>query len=481
MKDVIIGLEVHVQLNKLRSKLFCSCSTQYHDSEPDTHTCPVCLGLPGALPVTNGKAVDNAIKVALALNCNIEEWTMFYRKNYYYPDLVKGFQISQYDYPIATNGSISLETEGGERTIRIKRVHMEEDPGRLVHVGTIDKSKYSLIDYNRSGVALLEVVTEPDLRTPKEARLFLNKLKNILEYLDVFDSSLEGSLRVDANISIAGGKRAEIKNISSYKGVEKALLFEIVRQNNLVRRGVKVVQETRHFDEVRGITISLRTKEGEEDYRYFPEPDLVPITIVDRVDDIKKTLPELPDAKRQRFVLQYGISDNHAKVLISELGLANFFETVATEVDANLSATWIADVLKGELNYRDLDISAFSPGHMVQILQMLKKDTITENGAVQVIRTILDEGGTPLDIVERKGLQPKMGAEASGNITLRVIEENPDAFQDFCKGKNEAMHFLMGQVMKETHGTVDRSTVIELLNKSKKEKLQNASDNHREA
>ncbi|MFC1787467.1 Asp-tRNA(Asn)/Glu-tRNA(Gln) amidotransferase subunit GatB [Halobacteriota archaeon] len=478
MNDVIIGLEVHVQLNKLRSKLFCSCSTKYHDSEPDTHTCPVCLGLPGTLPVINRKAVDSAIKVALALNCKIEECTMFYRKNYYYPDLVKGFQISQYDYPIAINGKINIEIEDVEREIRINRVHMEEDPGRLIHVGTIDKSRYSLIDYNRSGMALLEVVTEPDLRTPKEARIFLNKLKNILEYLDVFDSSLEGSLRVDANISLAGGARAEIKNISSYKGVEKALLFEIVRQNNLLRRGVKVVQETRHFDEDRGVTISLRTKEGEEDYRYFPEQDLVQFTLGNKVAKIKKNLPELPDAKRQRFILQYGISDNHAKVLISELGLANFFEIVATELDANLSATWIADILKGELNYRDLDISAFSPGHMIQILQMLKKEEIAEEGAVNVIRTILDEEGTPSEIVERKGLPPKMGEDASENIMPLIVDKYPDAFQDFCNGKHEAMHFLMGQAMKETHGTVDRSTAIESLNKLKKEKLQNAPDCH---
>ncbi len=462
MKDVIIGLEVHVQLNKLRSKLFCSCSTQYHNSEPNTHTCPVCLGLPGTLPVINRKAVDSAIKVALALNCSIEEWTMFYRKNYYYPDLVKGFQISQYDYPIATSGKISIEIEDREREIRIKRVHMEEDPGRLIHVGTIDRSKYSLIDYNRSGMALLEVVTEPDLRTPKEARIFLNKLKNILEYLDVFDSSLEGSLRADANISLAGGARAEIKNISSYKGVEKALLFEIVRQNHLLRRGTKVVQETRHFDEDRGITISLRTKEGEEDYRYFPEQDLVPFTVENRVAKIKKTLPELPDAKRQRFVLQYGISDNHAKVLISDLGLANFFEMVATDIDANLGATWIADILKGELNYRNLDISAFSPRHMIQILQMLTKEEITENGAVQVIRTILDEGGAPLEIVKSKDLL-KIETNVSENVVFEVIEENPAAVKDYHDGKDEALNFLMGQVMKKTRGRADPDTVSRLL------------------
>lgn len=465
MKDVIIGLEVHVQLNKLRSKLFCSCSTQYHDSEPNMCTCPVCLGLPGALPVINEKAVDSAIKVALALNCNIEEQIMFYRKNYYYPDLVKGFQISQYDYPIATDGKISIEADG-EREIRIKRVHMEEDPGRLIHVGTIDRSRYSLIDYNRSGVALLEVVTEPDLRTPKEARLFLNKLRNILEYLDVFDGSLEGSLRVDANISLAGGARVEIKNISSYKGVEKALLFETVRQKNLVRRGIRVAQETRHYDEVRGITISLRTKEEEKDYRYFPEPDLVPLRIGDRVDDIKRALPELPDAKRQRLVKQYDISDHHAKVLTSELKLANFFERVATKVDANLSATWIADVLKGELNYRGIGIDAFSPEHMIQILQMLKNDKITEKGAVQVIRTILDEGGAPPEIVKRKGLL-KIEESIITRAVAEVIKENPAAVKDYHDGKNEALHFLMGQVMKKTHGRADPSMVSKLL----KEKL----------
>jgi len=466
MGDVIIGLEVHVQLNKLRSKLFCSCSTQYHDSEPNTHTCPVCLGLPGALPVINEGAIEAAIKVALALNCNIGELTMFYRKNYYYPDLPKGFQISQYDYPIATNGKVSIETDG-EREIRIGRVHMEEDPGRLIHVGTIDRSQYSLIDYNRSGVALLEVVTEPDLRTPKEARLFLNTLRNILEYLDVFDGSLEGSLRVDANISLAGGARAEVKNISSYKGVEKALLFETVRQKNLVRRGNGVAQETRHFDELRGITISLRTKEEEKDYRYFPEPDLVPLRIGDRVDDIKRTLPELPDAKRQRFVDQYGVSDHYAKVLTSELRLANFFEIVADEIDANLSATWIADVLKGELNYRDLDISAFSPEPMIHILQMLKNDKITEKGAVQVIRTILDEGGAPPEIVKRKGLL-KMERDIIASAVAEVIAANPAAVQDCHDGKNEALHFLMGQVMKKTHGRADPSMVSKLL----KEKLQ---------
>ncbi|MFQ6073522.1 MAG: Asp-tRNA(Asn)/Glu-tRNA(Gln) amidotransferase subunit GatB, partial [Methanosarcinales archaeon] len=402
---VIIGLEVHVQLNTLDSKMFCGCSTKYHKDEPNTHTCPVCLGLPGSLPVINKKAVQYAIKVGVALNCEIQEYTQFYRKNYLYPDLPKNFQISQYDYPIAVNGKVILENENGERVVRIKRVHMEEDPGRLVHEGgSIERSKYTLIDYNRSGMPLLEVVTEPDLRSPKEARNFLNKLRNILEYLEVFDSNLEGALRVDANISLAGGARAEIKNISSYKGAEKALLFEVVRQKNLLRRGRKVVQETRHYDDVRGITVSLRTKEEEQDYRYFPEPDLVPLKIKEWTPAIRTTLPELPDAKRERFIEQYGIKKEHAKILTSEIKLANFYEEVAKSMDPILSATWIADVLKGELNYRDLSIDAFSPKNMEIILKMISKNKITERNAVEVIRTLLDEGGTPEEIVKKKGL-----------------------------------------------------------------------------
>ncbi|ATZ61750.2 MAG: Asp-tRNA(Asn)/Glu-tRNA(Gln) amidotransferase subunit GatB [Methanosarcinales archaeon Met12] len=466
--DVIIGLEVHVQLNKLNSKLFCGCSPKYHDAEPNTHTCPVCLGLPGALPVLNEGAVVDAVKVALALNCKIEERTLFYRKNYYYLDLPKGFQISQYDYPIAIDGKISVNgTGGGERHIRIRRVHIEEDPARLVHKGPIECSRYSLIDYNRSGVALIEVVTEPDLRSPKEAREFLNVLRNILEYLDVFDESLEGALRVDANISLAGGTRTEVKNISSYRGVEKALLFEIVRQKNLVRRGIKITQETRHYDEKRGVTISLRTKEEEQDYRYFPEPDLVPLGVCNRIDDIRESLPELPDTKRQRFVQQYGISEYHAKVLTSELRLSNFFETVASEIDPILSATWIADVLKGELNYRGLGISAFPPKHMIQILQILRGKNITEKSAVQVIRTILDRGGEPADIIKQKGLI-KVEESTIAKAVAEAIKENPAAVQDCRNGKNEALHFLMGQVMKKTHGRADPNIVNKLL----KEKLQ---------
>ncbi|VVB85189.1 Aspartyl/glutamyl-tRNA(Asn/Gln) amidotransferase subunit B [uncultured archaeon] len=459
---VKIGLEVHVQLNKLKTKVFCGCTTDYHNDPPNSHVCPVCLGLPGSLPVINKKAVEAAIKVGLALNCKIEEHTQFYRKNYYYPDLPKGFQITQYDFPISSQGYIMIEGEDGELKVRITRAHMEEDPGRLVHEGTIDKSKYTLIDYNRSGMALLEVVSEPDLRSPKEARRYLDKLRNILEYLDVFDGNLEGALRVDANISIMGGQRAEVKNISSHKGAERALLYEIVRQKNVVRRGGVVVQETRHFDEAREITLSMRTKEEAHDYRYFPEPDLVPLKISGWAPAIKETLPELPDARRMRFVEQYGITDDHAKALTSELKLAIFYENVAKKADPKTAAVWICDVLKGELNYRNLTIDSFKKEHMLSVIGLLASKNITEDGAVDIIRTILDKGGTPEEIVREKGLI-KVEGDIVETAALEAIKENPQAVADFKAGKEKALNSLVGAVMKKTKGRADARAAREIL------------------
>ncbi|MDF1532035.1 MAG: Asp-tRNA(Asn)/Glu-tRNA(Gln) amidotransferase subunit GatB [ANME-2 cluster archaeon] len=460
---VMIGLEIHVQLNKLNTKIFCGCPLDYHDDGPNTHTCPVCLGLPGSLPVINRKAVEYSIKVGLALNCSIEEHTQFYRKNYYYPDLPKGFQITQYDYPIASRGYINIEGEDGEVRIRINRAHMEEDPGRLVHEGgSIERSKYTFIDYNRSGVALLEIVTEPDLRSPKEARRFLDKLRNILGYLDVVDTTLEGSMRVDANISLAGGSRSEVKNISSHKGAERALLFEIIRQKNLLRRGGKVVQETRHFDEARGVTVSLRTKEEAHDYRYFPEADLGPIKVADWAPGIQETLPELPDARRMRFVSNYSITDDHARSLTSEKQVADFYEQVAAEVDSKLAAVWIADVLKGELNYRDIGIDAFSSEYMVALVKLVAGDKISEQSGVEVIRTILDDGGNPDDVVAAKGLL-KAGGDIVTTAVEEVIAENPQAVEDYRSGKPEAVNFLTGQVMKKTRGRTDAKEVREMI------------------
>ncbi len=459
---VMIGLEVHVQLNKLKTKVFCGCTTDYHNDPPNSHVCPVCLGLPGALPKINKKAVEAAIKVGLALNCKIEEHTQFYRKNYYYPDLPKGFQITQYDFPISSGGYIVIEGEDGEHRVGITRAHMEEDPGRLVHEGTIDKSKYTLIDYNRSGMALLEVVSEPDMRSPKEARRYLDKLRNILEYLDVFDGNLEGALRVDANISIMGGQRAEIKNISSHKGAERALLYEIVRQKNVLRRGGVVVLETRHFDEAREITLSMRSKEEAHDYRYFPEPDLVPLKISGWAPAIKETLPELPDARRMRFVEQYGITDDHAKALTSELKLAIFYEDVAKKADSRMAAVWISDVLKGELNYRDLTIDAFKKEHMLSILELLASKKITEDGAVDIIRTLLDKGGSPEEIVAEKGLL-KVEGDIVSTAAEEAIKENPQAVADYRAGKEKALNSLVGAVMKKTKGRADARAAREVL------------------
>lgn len=459
--DVIIGLEVHVQLTT-QSKLFCGCSTRYQDSEPNTHTCPICLGLPGSLPVVNEMAIIYAERVAAALNCTVQR-TQFYRKNYFYPDLPKGFQISQYDFPLGTNGYLMVDTEGRERRTRIKRVHLEEDPGKLTYRGTIEKAQYSLIDYNRSGVPLLEVVTEPDLCAPKEARRFLNKLRNILEYLDVFDGNLEGSLRVDANISIAGGQRAEVKNISSYKGVEKALLFEISRQKNLLRRGIHISQETRHFDEVRGITISLRSKEQEHDYRYFPEPDLVPIDPEPLVEQFPQKIEvELPDVKRQRFVRQYGISDYLAKVLTGSKALGDYYEAVAERVNPLVAATWVVDVLQGELNYRGLELDAFSPGYMVDVITNVLDETITEKAAVAIVRTVLDRGGTPCEIINEQALHV-VPTETVNEAVTQTIDENPQAVEDYHNGKKGAINFLVGQVMKKTRGRADPNLTNRLL------------------
>jgi aspartyl-tRNA(Asn)/glutamyl-tRNA(Gln) amidotransferase subunit B len=468
--EIIIGLEVHCQLDT-RTKLFCACSTDYRNDGPNTHTCPVCLGLPGALPKINKKAVEFALRVAKALNCEVLEESVFSRKNYFYPDLDKAFQISQYDKPLAVGGYLVIEGDDGEKKITITRVHMEEDPGRLVHKGGVDRARYSLVDYNRAGIPLIEIVTEPDIRSPKEARRFLNKLRATLEYLSVFDSEKEGSLRVDANISLQpkgwfdrekksykGRNRIEVKNISSYKGVEKALTFEITRQKNVIRKGQPIEQATRHFVETQGITTAARSKEEEQDYRYFPEPDLCPLRVSSWVKQI--VLPELPDARRARFITQYGCSSNHARTLTGDLRLAEFYEKVSAKTDPLLAATWVADTLLGELNYRDMSIGSVNPVHITGLLDLVKSKTLTDKNAVIVLRTILDEiqmkksVENPSEIVARLDL----GAGESSVVhdaIKEVLVEQPQAVLDFDSGKKEAFMFLVGQVMKKTKGKAD--------------------------
>jgi aspartyl-tRNA(Asn)/glutamyl-tRNA(Gln) amidotransferase subunit B len=469
--QVIVGLEVHCQLDT-KSKLFCGCSTDYRSDGPNTHVCPICLGLPGAMPALNKKAIEYAMKVAKALNCEIIDEAEFSRKNYFYPDLDKAYQITQYDKPLALGGYLEIESdEGGEKKVRLTRIHVEEDPGRLVHMGNAERGKYSLVDYNRAGIPLIEIVSEPDMRSPKEARKFLNKLRATLEYLSVFDSEKEGSLRVDANISIKGSERVEVKNITSYKGVEKALTFEVTRQKNLIRRGQKIDRETRHYLEARGVTQSARSKEQEHDYRYFPEPDLRPLRVRSWVDDI--VLPELPDARRERFIARYGCSLNHARTLTGELKLANFFEQVVREDPKGLSAlaaTWIADTLIGELNYRDMNLDKVEPAAMTGLVQLIKAGTITDKSGVEVLRVMLDQrykgeaAETPDAIVKRLNLAKTTGDDSAITTAIEeAITENPRALEDYRAGKAGALNFLVGQVMKKTRGKADPATLNRML------------------
>jgi aspartyl-tRNA(Asn)/glutamyl-tRNA(Gln) amidotransferase subunit B len=492
--QVIVGLEVHCQLDTL-SKLFCGCSTDYRSDGPNTHVCPICLGLPGAMPALNKRAIEYAMKVAKALNCEILNESEFSRKNYFYPDLDKAYQITQYDKPLAEGGYLEIESdEGGERKIRLTRIHVEEDPGRLVHMGNVERGKYSLVDYNRAGIPLIEIVSEPDMRSPKEARKFLNKLRATLEYLSVFDSEKEGSIRVDANISIVGSERVEVKNITSYKGVEKALTFEVTRQKNLIRRGQKIERETRHYLEARGVTQAGRSKEQEHDYRYFPEPDLRPLRVRSWLDGI--VLPELPDARRERFMADYGCSLNHARTLTGELKLANFFEKVVASDKPGLSplaSTWIADTLKGELNYRDMSLDKVNIEGFTDLIRLLKDDTITDKSGVEILRVVLDnvKNGlpyeTPAEIMDRKKIRKVVLLSGTASTTTSgyghldvgdsiekiitdVIKEHPQAVDDYDKGKKGAFNFLIGQVMKKTRGCADPGELNRLLTEALKKR-----------
>ena len=478
---VVIGLEVHVQL-ETATKIFCGCSTAAdNDAEPNSRTCPVCLGLPGALPVLNEGAVEAAVKIGKALDAEIPERTTFHRKNYYYPDLPKNFQLTQYDAPICQQGSLEISVEGDRREIGITRAHLEEDPGSLQHKGgSIDTAEATLINYNRAGTPLVEIVTEPDFRSPDETRAFLAKLEEVLEYLSVFDATRDGSLRVDANISLVdaeevddGGEiddtvledanRTEVKNISSHKAAEKALAYEVSRQKNAVKRGRALETETRHWDESRGITVSMRSKESEADYRYFREADLPPLEVADWKDEI--AIPELPDARRERFVADYGLDSEAASKLTSTKEVADFFEAVAEQFDPNVAATWVADNLLGELNYRNMRITDIEGrlDEFSHLIELVETDELTVKNAEEVVlRSMLDDGDDPETIIDREGLG-KADDDAIADFVVEAIDENPDAVDDYHSGENGALNFLVGQVMQKSQGSADPGSVNQLL------------------
>lgn len=485
----VIGLEVHVQL-ETATKIFCGCSTAPAD-EPNVQTCPVCLGLPGSLPVLNEKAVEAAVRIGKAIRADIPAETTFHRKNYFYPDLPKGFQLTQYEAPICQDGTIEFRVDGNDRTVGIRRAHLEEDPGSLKHVRagsadlavretSVDRADYTLVDYNRAGTPLMEIVTEPEFRDPSEVRAFLEKLEEVLEYLGVFASDRDGSLRVDANLSLVpaselaadrsvtedaleAASRTEIKNISSHRGAEQALTFEASRQRDRIAAGRDVTQETRHFDETHGTTVHMRTKEAEKDYRYFREADLPPLQIADWRDRL--SIPELPDARRERFKTEYGLGQEAARKLTSTKQVADFFETVAGDFDPELAATWVADTLLGELNYRDKSITDVEDRleELHRLIELVATEEITAKNAREVVlRRMLDHGTDPDSIVESEDLGITTVDEVQRTVES-VIEQHPDAVKDYRNGQDDAINFLVGQVMQGTGGSADPGQVNQLL------------------
>lgn len=473
--EVVIGLEIHVEL-LTESKMFCGSPTLFGE-EPNTQTCPVCLGLPGSLPVINKKAVEYTIKTGLALNSEIAGFSQFYRKNYFYPDMSKNYQISQYDFPLCSGGLVQVDMGDYTREVRITRVHLEEDTGKLIHkggAGRIAGADYSIVDFNRCGVPLMEIVTEPDICSPEEAKAFMQKLKSILEHLAVSDCNMEqGSLRCDANISMRPegssklGVKTEVKNMNSFKALQKALAYEVERQQQLLEEGGKIEQETRHWDTEKNITTSLRTKEYAHDYRYFPEPDLVPMEISPVwIKEIESTLPELPDSRRRRFEEEYLLPPYDAGVLTSSKAMGDFFEECLKNYkDAKKLSNWIMGELSKHLNAENLEIDecAVTPRHLVRLLGLIDDGTISRKIAKNVFEEMFETGKLPKIIIEDKGLTQISDEEDIAKIVDLVLEENQEAVEDYKAGKGKAVGFLVGQVMRLTKGRANPGLVNKLL------------------
>ncbi len=468
--EPVIGLEVHAQL-KTKTKIFCSCSTEFGKS-PNANTCPVCTGMPGVLPVLNQTAVTFAIKAALATNCTINKESRFDRKNYFYPDLPKGYQISQYEFPIAEHGHLDIETEArGPRRIGITRIHMEEDAGKLIHDPARSRS---MVDLNRTGVPLIEIVSEPDIRSPEEAGAYLRKLHAILKYIDVCDGNMEeGSFRCDANVSLRPkgqeefGTRAELKNLNSFKNVEKAISYEIQRQSYVLDAGDTVVQETRLWDPDQNKTFSMRGKEEAHDYRYFPDPDLVPLIVDDPwIQLAAKEMPELPDEKKARFVDQYALSEYDARVLTASLDLADFFEeSVKGLKDIKQAANWTMTTLLGMLNAKGIEIQAspVTAKAFFELLHLMENGTINARAGKEVFEQMAQTGRPAADIVREKGLEQVSDLSELESMVEAVITENPDEVAAYRQGKTKLFSFFMGQIMKKSRGKADPKVVTPLL------------------
>ncbi len=474
--EAVIGLEIHSEL-KTATKIFCGCQTTF-GAEQNTHTCPVCLGLPGVLPVVNKKVVEFAIKAGLATNCKINRYSKFDRKNYYYPDLPKNWQTSQYDLPIAYEGHVDIEVDGVKKTVRLTRIHMEEDAGKLVHSGTtIKDSATSNVDYNRTGVPLIEIVSEPDMRSAAEARAYMEKIKSILEYIDVSNCRMEeGNLRADINVSLRPigsdklGTRTEMKNINSFKSLEDAINYEIERQADILDDGGKIIQETRTWNPEKGITQSMRSKEDAHDYRYMPEPDLPPIVTTDEeIEAFRKSLPELPDARRERLIKDFGLSEYDAGIITSSRAMAEYFDSVVNfGADAKSAANWIMSDLSKNLNAENLTIenSPVDAKRLAEMILLIAKGTISGKIAKTVFAEMWKSGDSPEKIVKDKGLVQITDTSAIEGVVAEVIAKNPKAVEEYRAGKKKALGALVGQVMKLTKGKANPQLVNQLLMKN---------------
>ena len=487
--ETVIGLEVHVQL-RTKSKMFCGCSADYASAPPNTHVCPVCLGMPGVLPAINRQAIEYTMMTALALNCAISENTKFDRKNYPYPDLMKGYQISQYDMPIARQGWLTIRLDGEEKKVSITRVHLEEDVAKLLHHTPVDGEPHSLVDVNRSGVPLMEIVGEPDLRSPEEAREYLMKLHAILQYLGVSTANMEeGSFRCDANISIrpAGSTefmaKVEVKNMNSFKAVYRALEFEAKRQRKAAEEGERLVQETRGWVEEKGQTVSQRSKEYAHDYRYFPEPDLPPLVLGrEWIEKTRSKLPELPEARRSRFIAEYELPTDDAKELTSSKAKADYFEELVKILEqkivqknlsiaerAKLASNWIMRDVNRIINAENIDIDAFrakvNPPQLGEWIAYNYDGAVNTSGAVFGLDVTFKTGKGAANVIDEHGLSQISDTQEIDETLNKVIASNPQAVADYKAGKDAALKFLVGQVMKETRGRANAQMVNEILRK----------------